>query len=88
MAKSCHTFPILSTNLNGINIMKTITKILVVTAIAASMAACTSNEMTTSQRNAAIGAVVGGATGNLIGGDTGATLGGAALGGMIGSQIK
>ena len=44
--------------------------------------------MTTSQRNAAIGAVVGGATGNLIGGDTGATLGGAALGGMIGSQIK
>ena len=68
--------------------MKTITKILVVTAIAASMTACTSYEMTTSQRNAAIGAVVGGATGNLIGGDTGATLGGAALGGMIGSQIK
>ncbi|SSY70934.1 glycine zipper 2TM domain-containing protein [Alysiella crassa] len=68
--------------------MNTISKTLALVLVSASLAACTTNGMTTSQRNAAIGAVVGGAAGNLIGGDTGATLGGAALGGVIGSQIK
>ena len=64
----------------------TITKTFALLAIAATLSACGS--MTTSQRNTATGALVGGVAGNLLGGDTGSTLGGAALGGVIGSQIK
>lgn len=63
-----------------------LTKTLALVAVAASLSACQS--MTTAQRNTATGAVIGGVAGNLIGGDTGATLGGAALGGVIGSQVK
>ncbi len=63
-----------------------ITKTFALLAIAATLRACGS--MPTSQRNTATGAVVGGVAGNLLGGDTGSTLGGAALGGVIGSQIK
>ena len=63
-----------------------IAKTVALLAIAASLTACES--MSTAQRNAATGVVVGGVAGNLIGGDTGSTLGGAALGGVVGSQIK
>lgn len=63
-------------------------KTLVLVVLTGALSACSSNGMTTAQRNAAIGAVVGGAAGNLIGGDTGSTLGGAALGGVIGSQVR
>ncbi|ASP16566.1 glycine zipper 2TM domain-containing protein [Neisseria sp. 23W00296] len=55
-------------------------------ALAVSLSAC--NGMSQTQRNTAAGAVIGGVAGNLIGGDTGSTLGGAALGGVIGSQVK
>ena len=64
----------------------TITKTFALLAIAATLSACGS--MTTSQRNTATGAVVGGVVVYLLVGDTGSTLGGAALGGVIGSQIK
>ena len=63
-----------------------IAKTVALLAVAASLTAC--QNMSTSQRNAATGAVVGGVASNLIGGDTGSTLGGAALGGVIGSQIN
>ncbi|PIT51158.1 hypothetical protein BHC44_11460 [Snodgrassella alvi] len=67
--------------------MKSSMKTLVLVAtIAASLSACA--DMTPAQRNTAAGVVVGGVAGNLLGKDTGATLGGAALGGVIGSQIK
>ena len=55
-------------------------------AVLTSLTACSS--LTPAQRNTAIGAAVGGAAGSMIGGDTGAILGGAALGGVIGSQIR
>ena len=44
--------------------------------------------MNRTQQNTAIGAGIGGAAGYMIGGDTGSTLGGAALGGVIGSQVR
>ncbi|MCF7520973.1 glycine zipper 2TM domain-containing protein [Neisseria sp. ZJ106] len=66
--------------------MNTLAKTLGLIALAASLTACA--DLSTQQRRAAAGAVVGGVAGNLIGGDTGSTLGGAALGGVIGSQIK
>lgn len=63
-----------------------IVKTVALVAVAASLAGCES--MTRTQRNTAIGAGVGGVAGHLIGGNTGSTLGGAALGGVIGSQIR
>lgn len=66
--------------------MKTIRQTALLLAIAASLGACAN--MSQKQRNTATGAVIGGVAGNLIGGDTGSTLGGAALGGVIGSQIR
>ncbi|MFS6937483.1 lipoprotein [Neisseria animaloris] len=63
-----------------------VVKIVALMAIAASLTACESLNRT--QRNTAAGAVIGGVAGNLIGGDTGSTLGGAALGGVIGSQVR
>ncbi|WP_165006982.1 glycine zipper 2TM domain-containing protein [Neisseria yangbaofengii] len=63
-----------------------ITKTFALIAVAASLSACAG--MSTSQRNTATGAVVGGVAGNLLGGDTASTLGGAALGGVIGSQVN
>lgn len=63
-----------------------IKKMVFLFALASTLSACA--DMTPAQRHTATGAVLGGVTGNLIGGDTGATLGGAALGGVIGSQIK
>ncbi|SDV49142.1 glycine zipper 2TM domain-containing protein [Chitinasiproducens palmae] len=43
--------------------------------------------MTRGQRNAAIGAGVGGVAGAAIGGNALSTVGGAAAGGLIGSQV-
>lgn len=63
-----------------------VTKIMAVATTAVLLTAC--QGMSTSQRNTATGAVVGGVAGNLLGKDTGSTLGGAALGGVIGSQIN
>lgn len=64
----------------------TFKKAVVIAAMAVSLGACQNLDKT--QRNTAIGAAVGGVAGNVIFGGTGATLGGAALGGVIGSQIK
>ncbi|OAM27605.1 MULTISPECIES: glycine zipper 2TM domain-containing protein [Eikenella] len=64
----------------------TVSSICAMMLLAASLSAC--NGMTTRQRNIAVGAAVGGVAGNVIGGDTGSTLGGAALGGLVGSQIR
>ena len=64
----------------------TVTSIFTVMLLAASLSACSG--MTTRQRNIAVGAAVGGVAGNVIGGDTGSTLGGAALGGLVGSQVR
>ena len=67
--------------------MKTIIgKTILLLTLGASLAAC--NGLNTTQRNTAIRAAVGGAAGSMIGGDTGAILGGAALGGVIGSQVR
>jgi osmotically inducible lipoprotein OsmB len=70
----------------GINMKLNIKTLVLLAATAASLSACA--DMTPAQRNTAAGVVVGGVAGNLLGKDTGATLGGAALGGVIGSQIK
>ncbi len=61
-------------------------KTLVLAVLGLSLVGCAN--MTTQQRNTAIGVAAGAAVGNAVGGDTGATLGGAALGGVIGSQVK
>ena len=62
---------------------------LMITGLAACSAVTPPNQsgMTTA-RNAAIGAAVGAAAGNLWGKDTEATLTGAAIGGLIGSQVR
>ncbi len=71
----------------------TLIKTSLVAAMIAGLAACSSvtppnqSGMTTA-RNAAIGAAVGAAAGNLWGKDTEATLTGAAIGGLIGSQVR
>jgi osmotically inducible lipoprotein OsmB len=67
--------------------MKKMTQCFALVLLSASLFGCASN-MTTKQKNTAIGAAVGGVAGNMIGGDTGSTLGGAALGGVIGSQVR
>ncbi|AOJ69392.1 MULTISPECIES: glycine zipper 2TM domain-containing protein [Burkholderia] len=54
-------------------------------AAAASLSAC--DTMTHQQRNAAIGAGIGGVAGAAIGGNALSTIGGAAAGGLIGSQV-
>ena len=63
-----------------------IKKFFFLAVLASTLTACA--DMTPAQRHTAAGVVVGGVAGNILGGDTGATLGGAALGGVIGSQIK
>ncbi|QIM62110.1 hypothetical protein A4G17_01830 [Frederiksenia canicola] len=64
----------------------TLTKSLAVLAMVISLGAC--QNLDKKQQNTAVGAAVGGVAGNLIFGGAGATLGGAALGGVIGSQVK
>ena len=56
-------------------------KLGMVVTLAASLGACAN--MTTAQRNTAMGAAAGAVAGNLLGNSTAATLGGAALGGVI-----
>lgn len=68
--------------------MNTIIKMLSLTVLFSILAACTTPQLSTAQRNTAAGAIIGGVAGNLIGGNTESTLGGAALGGVIGSQIN
>lgn len=65
---------------------KFVANIAVITVLATSLVGCAGLDR--QQRNTAAGAVVGGAAGHLLGGNTGSTLGGAALGGVIGSQIR
>lgn len=66
--------------------MKSLFKVMGVATLMMALSAC--NNLTETQRNTAIGAAIGGAAGHAIGNSTEATLGGAALGGLIGSQIK
>ncbi|AOK30138.1 hypothetical protein WS67_06000 [Burkholderia singularis] len=54
-------------------------------ATVAGLSAC--DTMTTQQRNAAIGAGIGGVAGAALGGNALSTVGGAAAGGLIGSQV-
>ena len=70
-------------------LIKTSLAALMITGLAACSAVTPPNQsgMTTA-RNAAIGAAVGAAAGNLWGKDTEATLTGAAIGGLIGSQVR
>ncbi len=56
-----------------------------VAAAMASLSAC--DNMTTRQRDTAIGAGVGGVAGAALGGSALSTLGGAAAGGLIGNQV-
>jgi osmotically inducible lipoprotein OsmB len=69
--------------------MKTMQRFAVTAAAAAvllGLVGC--GEMTTRQRDTAIGAGVGAVGGNVLtGGSTAGTIGGAAVGGIIGNQI-
>ncbi len=56
-----------------------------VTLVAMSLVGC--SNMSTKQKNTAMGAAVGGVAGNLMTNSTAGTLGGAALGGVIGNVI-
>ena len=66
--------------------MKTFMKTITLLSAMAVLGGCMGMNQT--QQNAAIGAAVGAGAGYMIGGDAGATLGGAALGGVIGSQVR
>lgn len=66
--------------------LKRIGATLAIVATLGSLSAC--ENMTRGQRNAAIGAGVGGVAGAALGGNTLSTLGGAAAGGLVGSQVK
>ncbi|WP_317201912.1 glycine zipper 2TM domain-containing protein [Janthinobacterium sp.] len=58
-------------------------------ALVALMLAAGCGNMSTRDRNTAIGAAVGGVAGSaLSGGSTGGAVGGAVVGGVIGNQIK
>ena len=54
-------------------------------ALLGGLSAC--DQMTTRQRDTAIGAGVGGVAGAAIGGNALSTVGGAAAGGLIGNQV-
>ncbi|KMJ54256.1 MULTISPECIES: glycine zipper 2TM domain-containing protein [Vogesella] len=63
---------------------QTLTRSLILLAAIAALTGCAG--MTQNQRNAAIGAAIGGVAGSVLtGGDTLGTLGGAAVGGVIGN---
>jgi osmotically inducible lipoprotein OsmB len=66
-------------------LMKTVLSALLVCLTVAGVSAC--DNMTTRQRDTAIGAAGGGVAGALLGGGTLGTLGGAAAGGIIGNQV-
>ncbi|TCP93323.1 osmotically inducible lipoprotein OsmB [Cricetibacter osteomyelitidis] len=61
-------------------------KSVLIAMLGASIVGC--SNMDRQQKNTAVGAAIGGAAGAIIGDSTGATLGGAALGGLIGSQVR
>lgn len=62
----------------------TLTRSLTLLAAVAALTGCAG--MTQNQKNAAIGAAIGGVAGSVLtGGDTLGTIGGAAVGGVIGS---
>lgn len=62
----------------------TLTRSLTLLAAIAALTGCAG--MTQNQRNAAIGAAIGGVAGSVLtGGDTLGTIGGAAVGGVIGN---
>lgn len=64
-----------------------IRQMLVAALTLAALAGCAN--MTTQQKNTAIGAAVGGVAGSaLTGGSATGTVGGAVVGGVIGNQIK
>lgn len=68
--------------------MKSIRRIGVCAMLIAAMASLSAcDTMTTRQRNAAIGAGIGGVAGAAIGGNALSTIGGAAAGGLVGSQV-
>lgn len=63
---------------------QTLTRSLILLAAIAALTGCAG--MTQNQRNAAIGAAIGGVAGSVLtGGDTLGTIGGAAVGGVIGN---
>lgn len=66
--------------------MRTTMKLAAVVAVAASLAAC--SEMTTRDRDTAIGAGAGAVGGALLSNGSGVgTVGGAVVGGVIGNQV-
>lgn len=65
--------------------MKKFATIAFICLLSVVIGAC--NNMTTRQRDTAIGAAGGGLAGALLGGGTLGTLGGAAAGGIIGNQV-
>ncbi len=65
--------------------MKTLIGALALCMTVVGLGAC--DNMTTRQRDTAIGAAGGGVAGALLGGGTLGTLGGAAVGGIIGNQV-
>lgn len=66
--------------------MNRLTGSLAIALVLATLVGCSG--MTTREKNAAIGAAVGGVAGSVLTDSTAGTLGGAAIGGVIGSQIK
>lgn len=67
-------------------IKKQLAQFGMVALVAMSLVGC--SNMSTKQKNTAIGATVGGVAGNLMTNSTAGTLGGAALGGVIGNVIQ
>lgn len=70
--------------------MKNTQKIVAGIAFSGMLAVLTGcSGMSTTQKNTAIGAGVGGVAGSVLtGGSTTGTIGGAAVGGLIGNQVK
>lgn len=67
--------------------MNTASKVTAVIIMAASLAGCA--DMTTRQKNAAVGAAIGGVTGAVLtDGSPLGTVGGAAIGGIIGHGVS
>ncbi|MBI3146378.1 MAG: glycine zipper 2TM domain-containing protein [Pseudogulbenkiania sp.] len=66
---------------------KTLTRSMIVLLAVATLSGCAG--MTQRQKNAAVGAAVGGVAGSVLtGGDAFGTVGGAAVGGVIGGAVK
>ena len=59
--------------------------VIALVAVLGGLSAC--DQMTTRQRDTAVGAGIGGVAGAAIGGNALSTVGGAAAGGLIGNQV-